>query len=177
MQADFVKIELSSVFIPSGKSIIQPILQAKKKFIERKLTVINIITIHGRDKSELGVKDIELSRDYCIADTAGAAIIDELLPSAGEITVSKKFYSGFFNTDLRKILETKKISNLFFTKLTTSCCVSSTARDAYNYKYNLYFIEECLTATSKTAHKYELMFFKKSLGTVISLDDLDKYLE
>jgi nicotinamidase-related amidase len=60
-----------------------------------------------------------------------------------------------------------KITDIYFTGLTTGCCVSSTARDAYNYNYDLFFVKECLTASDKQAHNYELKFFQKSLGKVI----------
>ncbi|HPG29734.1 MAG TPA: isochorismatase family cysteine hydrolase [bacterium] len=171
MQNDFVVNKNSPVYIPNSDKIILPLINARKLFLSNKQTVIHIITEHSQNRKFWGKKDIELNREYCMENTGGAEIIDELSKlTETELIVKKKFYSGFFETGLKEILEKKKIQNLFFTGLTTGCCVSSTARDAYNLGYNLFFIKECMTSSSEEAHNNELIFFQKSLGSVVSIN-------
>lgn len=171
MQNDFVTNQNSPVYIKNGKDIVNPILKVKEYFYKNNYTIINIITLHKKDKSNWGKKDLFLDRYYCIENTEGSKIIDELKPLESEITIEKSLYSGFYKTDLKNILEQKQVNSLYFSGLTTGCCVSSTARDAYNLNYDLFFIADCLTSTNIKANKYELQFFNKSLGKVINSFD------
>ncbi|MBP7654737.1 cysteine hydrolase [Candidatus Dependentiae bacterium] len=173
MQNDFVKNESSPVYIPGSVKIIKNILAVKNFFKSNFQIIIHVVTEHSSEMKYWGKKDIELNRKYCIENTSGAEIIKELKDSIqNEIIVKKKFYSGFYDTDLKKKLKNYKIENLYFSGLTTGCCVSSTARDAYNFGYNLFFIRECMTSSSEDSHNNELFFFQKSLGRVVSLSDL-----
>ena len=173
MQNDFAVNKNSPVYIPNADKIIIHLINVRKLFLANNQSVIHIITEHSADRKLWGKKDIELNREYCMENTDGAEIIEELSGlTEDEYIVKKKFYSGFFETGLKEILEKNKIQKLFLTGLTTGCCVSSTARDAYNLGYNLFFIKECMTSSSEEAHKNELIFFQKSLGSVVSINEL-----
>jgi ureidoacrylate peracid hydrolase len=63
------------------------------------------------------------------------AIIDELKPQPGDVTVVKSRYSGFVRTELHAILCAKQIHHLFFTGIATNVCVESTIRDAFFLEY------------------------------------------
>ncbi len=80
LQNDFVKFRNSPVFIPSAQTIIPVINNLRELFDSNNRKIFNIITVHPDDINQWGAKDIELKRAYCIENSAGAEIIDELLP-------------------------------------------------------------------------------------------------
>lgn len=170
MQNDFVYNKKSPVYIPSAKKIIDNVISAGKIFRKRRSRIIHIITSHPQDIKQCGYMDKKLDRYYCLENSEGEKIIPELLnKNKSDLVIRKRFYSGFYGTELLKNLREKKITRLFFAGLTTGCCISSTAREAYNYNFELYFISDCMTSSLKSAHKSELRFFQKSLGEVIEL--------
>ncbi|HON56580.1 MAG TPA: hypothetical protein PLJ38_06130, partial [bacterium] len=56
LQNDFIKNENSPVFIPSGKNIVQSIINIRELFALKKLFIFNIITVHSTNKNEWGKK-------------------------------------------------------------------------------------------------------------------------
>ena len=79
-----------------------------------------------------------------IRDTWNTEILDRLAPHAGDITVSKHRFSGFYQTDLDIILKTLGIKYLVVTGCTTSVCVESTVRDAMFRDYTCLLLEDCM---------------------------------
>ncbi|MBT8280597.1 MAG: cysteine hydrolase [Muriicola sp.] len=70
-------------------------------------------------------------------------------PKDGEPIVEKDSNSAFINTPLHQILQDLNISHLVLVGLTTSHCVSSTARMAGNFGYHTFVISDA-TATFDT---------------------------
>jgi ureidoacrylate peracid hydrolase len=62
-------------------------------------------------------------------------LVDELVPQAGDIVLSKPRYSGFYNTSLDSMLRARGIRNLVFTGIATNVCVESTLRDGFFLEY------------------------------------------
>lgn len=79
-----------------------------------------------------------------IRDTWNTEILDELVPHAGDVVVSKHRYSGFYQTDLDTILKTLGIKYLVVAGCTTSVCVESTVRDAMFRDYTCLLLEDCM---------------------------------
>ncbi|MDZ7278826.1 pyrimidine utilization protein B [Pantoea eucrina] len=63
------------------------------------------------------------------------ALVDELVPQAGDIVLPKPRYSGFFNTPLDSLLRSRGIRHLVFTGIATNVCVESTLRDGFFLEY------------------------------------------
>ena len=78
-----------------------------------------------------------------IRDTWNTDIVRELTPKAGDITIYKHRYSGFFETELDEVLRGRGIKTLVFTGCTTSVCVESTFRDAVFRDYVCLLLEDC----------------------------------
>ncbi|MEZ2414586.1 cysteine hydrolase family protein [Muriicola sp. E247] len=93
-------------------------------------------------------------------------------PVKGESILEKSSNSAFINTSLHKMLKDKQISDLVLVGLTTSHCVSSTARMAGNIGYNTFVISDA-TATFDTLGP-EGEHFKASLVHKITLANLHK---
>src|SRR3954451_16360688 len=78
-----------------------------------------------------------------IRDTWNTDIVAELQPEPPDVVLYKHRYSGFYETDLDKVLQSRAINGLIFTGWTTSVCVESTVRDAMFRDYRSLILEDC----------------------------------
>jgi len=77
----------------------------------------------------------ELQGTLLAKDSWDYALVDELVPQAGDIVLPKPRYSGFFNTPLDSMLRSRGIRHLVFTGIATNVCVESTLRDGFFLEY------------------------------------------
>jgi ureidoacrylate peracid hydrolase len=78
-----------------------------------------------------------------IRDTWNTEIVDELTPQADDVVLYKTRYSGFYETDLDRVLRSRGVTSLVVTGCTTSICVESTIRDAMFRDYRCVVLEDC----------------------------------
>jgi ureidoacrylate peracid hydrolase len=78
-----------------------------------------------------------------VEDTWNTEILPSLAPQEGDVILPKHRYSGFFETDLDRILRDRGIEYLVVTGCTTSVCVESTIRDAMFRDYHCLLLEDC----------------------------------
>jgi ureidoacrylate peracid hydrolase len=79
-----------------------------------------------------------------VRDTWNTDIVDELPLGPDDLTVYKHRFSGFFETDLHRLLQERGVSHLVFTGCTTSVCVESTMKDAMFRDYHCLVLEDCV---------------------------------
>jgi nicotinamidase-related amidase len=77
-----------------------------------------------------------------------AAIVDELAPPAGDITVDKYRMSGFWDTPLDSILRNLGVTTLLFGGVNADQCVLCTLQDANFLGYDCILVEDCAATTS-----------------------------
>ena len=75
------------------------------------------------------------------------ALVEELLPEAGDFLVPKPRYSGFCGTDLDNVLRSRDIRHLVFVGIASNVCVESTIRDAYFREYFCIFVRDATQAS------------------------------
>jgi ureidoacrylate peracid hydrolase len=78
-----------------------------------------------------------------IENTWNTDIVDELAPLPGDVIVSKHRFSGFFETELDRVLKDLGVTSLVFTGCTTSVCVESTLRDAFFRDFRCLLLADC----------------------------------
>ena len=78
----------------------------------------------------------------------GAAVIDALAASAGDIHVDKYRMSGFWDTPLDSILRNLGIATLLFGGVNADQCVLATLMDANFLGYDTILLEDCAATTS-----------------------------
>jgi nicotinamidase-related amidase len=78
----------------------------------------------------------------------GAAIIDELVPDARDIRVTKYRFSGFWDTELDSILRNLGATTLLFAGVNADQCVMSTLQDAMFLGYDCVMVQDCVGTTS-----------------------------
>lgn len=96
------------------------------------------------------------SIDYCIADTWGCGILDDLAPRGGEVVVEKHRPSAFTGTNLDLLLRSNGIASVAMAGVVTEGCVESTARDASFHDYHVVYLRDCIASTHQEIHEASL---------------------
>ena len=106
---------------------------------------------------------------HCLSGTWGAEIVDEIPVDASDIIISKRRYSGFFQTTLDLNLRERGIDTVIVTGVVTNICVRSTVHDAFFLSYKVIVPEDLVMATSDQAQEVTLYDIDTHYGDVTNL--------
>lgn len=70
--------------------------------------------------------------------------------------INKRHFSAFFGSDLDLQLRRRGIETIVLGGISTHAGVDSTARDAYQYGYNQYFITDMMSAPREELHQFPI---------------------
>jgi ureidoacrylate peracid hydrolase len=106
-----------------------------------------------------------------VEDTWNTQIVPDLAPRTEDLVLPKGRYSGFFETDLDRLLREARIETLIFTGATTSVCVESTLRDAFFRDYRCLLLSDCTAEpiggqSSPSNHDASLLVIEMLFGWV-----------
>jgi ureidoacrylate peracid hydrolase len=167
--------------IEAARATIEPTAQVVTIAREAGLTVVYLKMEFARDLSNLGGPDAPnrdkhlgfgVGRgDFLIEGTWNTEIVTELEPRPGDVVISKHRYSGFFQTELDKVLRDRDIRNLVLVGWTTSVCVESTLRDAFFRDYRCVVLADCTAEVvgsdlARTNHEASLLVIEGLFGWV-----------
>lgn len=88
--------------------------------------------------------------------TWGAQIHEDVKPEAGEMVVSKRRVSAFYQTDLQLGLRALGVDTVILCGVATNFVVEGTARDAADAGYVVIIVEDCCSTVSEDMHKASL---------------------
>jgi len=89
-------------------------------------------------------------------------------PKPGEPVIEKHTYSGFFGTELDRMLRFRGIRTLVMTGVATNVCVESTWRDGYFNGYYIVVPEDCVGSAAQDLHEAALKGVRMFFGEVTS---------
>jgi ureidoacrylate peracid hydrolase len=98
----------------------------------------------------------------------------EVKPKEGEIVIEKHSFSGFFGTELDRLLRFRGIRTLIFTGVATNVCVESTLRDGYFLGYYIVLVEDCCDSAAKTLHTATIENVRAHFGETPKASELVK---
>lgn len=99
-------------------------------------------------------------------------IAPELRPeSPGTIIVRKRQWGAFYGTDLEMQLRRRGIDSVILTGISTNIGIESTARDAYERGFQLYFVKDAMATSSNEEHAYPVQYIFPRLGHVCTYAD------
>jgi nicotinamidase-related amidase len=176
MQNDFIHFKNSPVYVLSAKKVIPKIVKLLTACRKKKIPIIHTITSHKKDRSNWALRDKEYNRAYCIENTPGAKITPEINLQKKEYIIKKRRYSAFFKTGLERLLKRLKVKKLIICGVTTSCCVSSTVRDAYFRDYEVVVVSDAVSATHRDLHTAALKYFRENIGLVLKTNEVIRHL-
>ena len=119
-----------------------------------------------RGNSDLKIGDRGGMGRILIQGEPGNGIIPELEPMPGEILIPKPGKGAFYNTDLQHYLQSKAITHLLITGVTTEVCVQTTMREANDRGYECLMVEDC-TESYFPAFKQATLEMVRAQGGIV----------
>lgn len=123
-----------------------------------------------------GDREFAKRTPHCIEGTWGAQVIDELAPETDDHVVTKRRYSGFYDTDLDLTLRDLRVEHVIAMGVVTNICVRSTVHDAFFRGYDVVVPEDCVAATGPREQASSLYDIATHFGTVADADAVERGL-
>jgi len=162
MLEDFLS-EGGALFCGKGAQEIIPFVQKRIKQARREGTiVIYICDAHREDDLEFG-----MFPRHCLEGTKGARIIKELKTQDLDIVIKKTRYSGFYGTDLGKVLKDYQVKEVEMVGVCTSICVMDTVGDLRNRDYKVIVYKKGVADFDEEAHQFALQRMEKIYGAKV----------
>ena len=124
--------------------------------------------IYLQDSHDEDDKEFEKFPKHCVVGSWGSSIIDELKPMANEKIIPKKRYSGFYGTDLEKVLEEAGAEQVEVVGVCTSICVMDTVGGLANRDYRILVPTKGVADFDSEAHQFALKRMKQLYGAEVS---------
>lgn len=100
------------------------------------------IVIYGNDAHQPGDVEFAIFGEHALAGSLGAQVIDPLQPAPGDVTVPKRYYSAFTDTDLASTCQVHGIDRMVLLGQHTNCCCRHTAYDAFTRRIELAVVSD-----------------------------------
>jgi len=156
MLHDFVNENGALYCGPEAKKIV-PFIKSKIDEYHRKGNkVIFICDSHKKNDSEF-----KMFPPHCVKGTKGAEIIDELPKIRDDVIIKKRRYSGFYGTNLDKILEDISPEKVVVVGVCTSICVMDTVGGLSNREIPVTVYKKGVADFDKEMHEFSLKRMKK----------------
>jgi nicotinamidase/pyrazinamidase len=157
MLNDYV-LDRAPLKVPNIEKIIEPIKKEIGKAGNACYPVIYLCDSHEKDDNEF-----KMFPPHAVRNTEGSKIIEELKPRGSDIIVRKSAFSGFFNTDLDKILQKLSIRKLIVTGNITNISIFYTAIDAVIRGFDVDVIKSAVIGLNRRDHNFALDQMQKIL--------------
>ncbi len=162
MLNDFID-EKGALYCGQGARDIVPFIRGRLEDHRRAGSlVVYLHDAHAKDDREF-----EKFPPHCVAGTWGSRIVDELAPQAGEHVLAKTRYSGFFGTDLEKILAACGPDDVEVVGVCTSICVMDTVGGLANRDYRTTVPAAGVADFDAEAHRFALERMQRLYGAAI----------
>jgi nicotinamidase-related amidase len=102
----------------------------------------------------------------------GVEIDPRIAPAAGELVLTKKFSSCFFQTNLPSLLVNEGVDTVILTGCSTSGCVRAAALDGVSHGYRVVVPLECVSDRADGPHFANLFDIDAKYGDVMPLADV-----
>ena len=147
----------------SAREIVPFIKQRLAAFRKNKDLVVFLQDAHDRND-----KEFEKFPEHCVRGTWGSRIIQALAPLPGENVVPKKRFSGFYGTELEKILAQAGIAAVEVVGVCTSICVMDTVGGLANRDYSITVPVKGVADFDSEFHRFALKRMEKLYGAEVS---------
>jgi nicotinamidase-related amidase len=109
---------------------------------------------------------------HALRGTWEADIITDLAPSHGDTIVKKRFYDGFFESELDSALRKLAVDKLYLAGVQTDCCVHATGQGAIFRGYGAVLVADCCDTITTERQKLGLERFRDLIGPVQPLTEV-----
>ena len=105
---------------------------------------------------------------HCVAGTWGGEIIADLAPQPGETLIAKTRYSGFFGTELERVLAAAGVDTVEVVGVCTSICVMDTVGGLANRDYAIRVPQNGVADFDAEMHAFALRRMKQLYGAELA---------
>ena len=148
---------------PAARAIVSVVRQRIDAFRRAGGPVIFLCDAHAPDDREF-----EKFPRHCVAGTRGARIIAELAPQSGEAVIAKTRYSGFYGTDLERVLAAAGVETVEVVGVCTSICIMDTVGGLANRDYRIRVPADGVADFDPQMHAFALKRMKQLYGAEVS---------
>jgi ureidoacrylate peracid hydrolase len=113
---------------------------------------------------------------HCIEGSPGVEVVPDLDRAPEDIQVTKRRFSGFFNTDLDVTLKDMMVDTVIVMGVVTNICVRSTVHDAFFLGYKVIVPQDCCAATGPREQISSLYDISTHFGTVTNASSIVRAL-
>lgn len=153
---DFFLYPASPTFTCGGLAILPTLKRLIQAFREANRPVIYTCHVHHPDRIDAGIMGWWWE-GMCVEGSAESKVHDDLAPLPKEKVIFKHRYSSFYNTDLETVLRCLKVEDLVISGVMTNLCCESTARDAYQRDYRVFFLADGTGSVNEEMHLASLL--------------------
>jgi len=111
-------------------------------------------------------------QELIMKGTFDAGIFAAFQPHDDEQVIQKTRYSAFFGTDLDSTLRNLGVKDLVITGVMTNLCCESTARDAFNRDYRVFFVMDATAATNEEFHLSTLRNLAYGFAAIVETSEV-----
>ena len=122
-------------------------------------------------------RDLLQSEYWCLADSVGAELVDQLKPSERDIVFVKKKPSGFHGTPLLGYLIERGIDTVIIVGGATSNCIRATVFDASANNLRAIVPQEAVFDRIPISHAISLFDMDRQFADVTSVAAVLEYLK
>ena len=173
MQRDFC-LPGAPFEVPSAMQVIPYIKKALEACRKHTIPVVHIFRHYRADGSDVEITRYERFLQVgggCVEGTEGAEIVEELKPIAGDYLVTKKRWSGFFQTELDNLLRRLGVEQVVITGVQTPNCIRGTVWDANSLDYDVIVLTDGTGAVTEEVHQSNLDDMKNIGITLLTTDE------
>lgn len=139
----------------------------------------SVLHVYDPDGQSTGIgKPLANGAHVLEENSWSAAVVDELAPVDGDISVSKYRMTGFQDTELEAILRNLDVTTLLFAGVNADQCVYNTLTDAVARGFDAILLEDCSATSSPDFCMHATLYnVRQCYGFVCSGADLTNALE
>ena len=172
LQEYFYKVD-SSKFENKINANIKSLLQFLRK---SRIKIFHVITVYKKDKSNWPESYKQENTIWCLENSFDSKIIQSAIPEENETVIIKKRFSGFYDTELDKILQQNGIDTLFIAGYSGDVCVRMTTMDAFIRGYNLFWVSDCIESAFEDYIKSEEYIQRLTKLKVVTIEEMKRIM-
>ncbi|MGA1874089.1 MAG: cysteine hydrolase family protein [bacterium] len=143
--------------VPETRKVIPSIKRQIEESHKEGSPVIYVCDAHEPDDSEFRQFGWP---PHAVRGTSGAEVVNELKPSGKDIVVEKTSYSGFYHTELDKVLKNHGVDTVRLTGCVTHICVLFAALEAGVRGYRIEVVGDGVAGLAPEDHEAALRIMK-----------------
>jgi len=175
MQKDFFQNETR--LAEQSKTLIENINFLVSNFRKKGLPIIWIQQRMKADFSDAPLTNKKSGMSLVVEGTDGCKLLDGLDFNDYDYQVIKTRYSGFFKTNLEKILNNIGADTLIACGINSHACVRTTVIDAYQRDYEVVIAKNCVASYDNEHHQVSLKYLGTNISKLMSNSEIAELIK